>query len=121
MKDIFDKEALQNLLRRNWSTFIHKNRLVAFVLQQVRDADLPESLGDTAMKVTPGLKLTISRVELRRDGVLLWIDFSVPTVIEENKPSHGRGQAHVGTCEAILSYDGAIRPLNLVGQTFRVN
>jgi len=117
MKDIFNKEALQNLLRRNWSTFIHKNRLVAFVLQQVRDADLPESLGDTAMKVTPGLKLTISKVELRRDGVLLWIDFSVPTAIEQNK----RDKAHVGTCEAILSYDGVIQPLNLVGQTLRVN
>ena len=112
MENILDKDALQTILRRNWSSFVHKNPLVAFVLQQVRDAELPESLEPEAMKAGRGLKLTLSRVELLKEGLFLWIDFSIP--IADQK-------AHVGTCEAILSLDGNIRPTNTVGQTLRLN
>jgi hypothetical protein len=107
MRNILDKDALQKLLRCNWSTFIHKNRLVAFVLQQVRDAEFPISLGVT-VKVNTGLKLSISRIEPQRDGFLLWIEFTVPDSVRK---------AHIGTCEAMLSYDGTIRPINLIGET----
>lgn len=101
---LFDKKSLQNLLQRNWTSFIDKNKLMAFILTYVRDADLPKGKDITPHK---GMLLTISRISLLDKGILLWIDFRVPT----------NNKIKIGTCEAILSYDGVIQLTDLVGQT----
>ena len=108
--NILDKEALGNLLRRNWTSFIDKTRLVAFILQQVRDISFPKPDTLSATKITPNLTLTISRAEIINDGLLLWVEFNIPV----------GGVAKVGTCEATLSLDGNLQITDIIGQTIKL-
>lgn len=110
MKDILDKDALDKLLRKNWTSFIHKNRLIAFVLQTARDADLPEAEGVTSAP-SHGVKITVSQTDLQSDGLLMWVDFDIPTTLNRRS---------VGTCEVVLSLNGVPRLVNIVGQTVKI-
>ena len=96
---------IEALLKRQWTTFIDKTRLTAFVLQQVRDADLPKVSGDPTNR-KHGITITLSYVEVVHNGLLVWIDFVIPA----------KGNATcAGTCEVILSYDGKVQPQQTIG------
>ena len=93
------------LLRKHWTSFIDKSRLIAFVLQQVRDTDLPKVSGDPAGR-KQGVTITLSNVEVAQSGLLVWIDFIVPAKANSTC---------AGTCEVILSYDGKVEPQQTIG------
>ena len=105
MEKILNKTALQNLLKKHWTSFIDKTRLIALVLQQVRDTDLPKISGDRSNR-KQGITVTLSNVECVHNGLLLWIDFTVPAK-DDNTCT--------GTCEVIVSYDGVAEPQQTVG------
>jgi hypothetical protein len=111
MNTILDTKALSNLLRKNWTSFIDKTRLIAYILQIVREINFPAPDDPECCKATPGLKLTLSQAELSTGGLLLWIEFSVP--MPEQK-------AKVGTCEALLSPDGTLESRCVIGQTLKM-
>jgi len=105
MRKLVNKTALESLIRRNWGEFIDKTRIIAFVLEQIRENDLPKVSGNPS-SVKQGIKVTLSKVELVCDGLLFWIDFSVPTSVDTTC---------VGTCEAILSHDGEVHVRETIG------
>lgn len=82
-------DELEKLLLTNWTKFINPQKLIAFVLTNVRDSEL------IAMKGTPpsqnkSLKITISYFRASADGAFtIWVEFVIPKAT---------GLA-VGTCE----------------------
>ena len=78
---------------------------MAFVLQQVRDTELPKVSGDPASR-KEGVTLTVSHVEITQDGLLVWIDFTVPA---------SGNSTCTGTCEVIVSYDGEVQTQQTIG------
>ena len=109
MQNILNQEALSNLLLRNWTSFIDKNGLVTFILQQARDATFPIIDRPANFTAASNPTFTLSRADLTKKGILLWIEFSIPS----------DQQIKIGTCEAILSPNGTIQPTNIIGQVIR--
>ena len=107
MRDLLNKPALETLLRKSWTRFIDKTKLIAFVLKQARDADFPTAPVPVNNKQS-GYKVTVSRFELMSAGFLIWVEFSVPV---EDKIC-------MGTSEAFITIQGEIQPGNTIGQTF---
>jgi hypothetical protein len=77
----------ERLLLANWTKFINPQKLIAFVLSAVRDAELGTLKTDSPKK--PSLQITLSQFRPEAEGFLIWVDFTIP------KP---KGAA-VGTCE----------------------
>ncbi len=111
MKELLKKTDLEHLLRSNWSTFIDKTKLLAFLLQEVRDADFPIA-SRTSAKLQKGYKITLSRLELIEKGFLLWIDFDVPISADKRC---------IGTSETILTNTGTLHPRDTIGQVYVIN
>ena len=111
MKNLFKQNALEHLLRSKWSTFIDKTKLLAYVLQSVRDANLPV-VSRTTVKRQTGYKVTVSRLELLDSGLLLWVDYDVPT------DEHCRC---IGTSEIILTNKGSLQSGNTIGQVYKID
>lgn len=93
------------LILTNWTNFINPQKLIAFILKEVRDKELPTLKGTTPQK--NGLKITISHLHVDQSRkFILWVEFNVPKQI---------GTA-VGTCE--LRFDpltGDIENLQTLG------
>lgn len=102
--EIVNIKNLEQLLRTNWASFIDKSQLLAKILIAIRDANLPKR----QLKSLPerrGIQLTVSRMELQRDGFLVWLEFSIPQ----------DRSIVVGTLEAILGFDGAFTQKDIIG------
>ncbi|MFX5761019.1 hypothetical protein ABTE44_20015, partial [Acinetobacter baumannii] len=79
------------LLIANWTMFINPRRMIAYVMQSVRDASLPRVKTDEVKK--KGVQVTISRFEFSEAGFVVWADFSIPL---------NDGEVAVGTTELLF-------------------
>ncbi len=111
MKELLNKPDLERLLRSNWSSFIDKTKLLAFLLQQIRDADFPIA-SNAPTQLQKGYRITLSRLELVEKGFFLWIDFDVPI---------GPSKRCIGTSEAILTNVGTLQSEDIIGQVYTIN
>lgn len=105
--EIIKIKNLEQLLRTNWASFIDKSQLLANILIAIRDANLPQK----QLKTPPerrGIQLTVSRIELQKDGFLVWLEFSIPQ--EHN--------ITIGTLEAILGFDGTFIQKDIIGNNY---
>lgn len=67
---------LEELLLKNWTTFLDVKRLTALVLSIVRDGEFETATSET--KYGNNLNLKLSRFELVETGFLVWVEFVVP-------------------------------------------
>jgi hypothetical protein len=99
-------DEFERLLLTNWTRFINPQRLIAFVLSNVRDTELTAQKG-TFPSTKKSLKITISHFRVTQDRTfIVWVEFAIPK---------STGLA-VGTCE--LRFDpltGAIDHLQTLG------
>ena len=104
---VLDPTKLEDVLVKTWSHFIDKSRLIAFVLRCVRDhGDITEL--DEKPPVQ-GMQFSISRFVLHRGGYEVSIEYACPA----------NGGITVGTCEALLKWDGELEHVWTVGVLFR--
>jgi hypothetical protein len=107
MENLIKNDKLEQLLIKHWTEFLDYRKLIAFVLQSVRDANLPVYEEDDLPK--KGVEINITRFNILDDGFLLWIDFTAP---------QNDGFA-IGTCECILSNFGNLQLSRTVGQILK--
>jgi hypothetical protein len=109
--EMVNLDEFERLLLTHWTCFINPNRLIAFVLANVRDTEL--TLQKSTNPSTKSLKITISQFRASEDRTfILWVEFIIPK---------STGFA-VGTCE--LRFDpltGTIEHLQTIGNLISLN
>lgn len=105
-------DEFEKLLLTRWTTFINPNKMIAFVLANVRDTELTTTKGTPLLK-NKSLKITISRFQANSDRTfVVWVEFVIPK---------STGLA-VGTCE--LKFDpltGEIEHLQTLGNLLQTD
>jgi hypothetical protein len=96
------KAKLEELLLKNWSSFIDTKRFVAFVLNLASNTEFPTIKEDVKVN---GTQLKLSRFEPVKSGFTIWVEFSIP------KDS---GMI-IGTTELHMSILGDFTHVNTVG------
>lgn len=103
---VADPAKFEDLLLRNWSYFVDKPKLIAFVLRCIRDhADLNSVEGEPPIQ---GMRFTVSKFSLNSGAFDMHVEFSCPTAT---------GIA-IGTCETRLMDNGEIEHIGTVGVLF---
>ena len=110
MTEIINSKKLEELLIANWTSFINYSKLMAHILEIVRDTELAVMEQSTIPKI--GIQISISRFELIHNGFLIWVEFKVPK--EENKIA-------IGTSELKLSYSGGLSHIKTIGNLYVIN
>lgn len=109
LKNVFNEEKLEELLVANWTHFLDSSRLLAFVLQTVQ-ANVNHLAIISSSEIKPkGVSVTLSRCHWTTQGFLLWAEFHVP--VQTN-------QMAVGTMELLLSYNGSISYITMMGNIY---
>lgn len=108
MKKTIVKENLEKLLLANWTFFLDKNKLLAFVLSVIRDQKFNVVPSTFAQK---GTSIKLSKFELKDNGFVLWAEFAVP---KENGTI-------VGTSELELRNDGSLSHIQSIGTLFQAD
>jgi len=107
---MINSKKLEELLIANWTSFINYSKLMAHILEIVRDTELAVMEQSTIPKV--GIQISISRFELIHNGFLIWVEFKVPK--EENKIA-------IGTSELKLSASGDLSHIKTIGNLYVIN
>lgn len=88
-----DLDELEKLLLTNWTKFINPQKLIAFVLTNVRDSELPTLKGSPPSQ-NKSLKITISHFSANSNRTFtVWVEFVIPKATGLS----------IGTCE--LKFD----------------
>jgi len=109
MEKIINKERLEKLLITNWTSFLDRNKLLAFVLSTVRNQKFSIATSDDFTNKNVIVKL--SRFELTNTGFEVWADFNVPQ----------QNGCAVGTTELALSFDGKLSHVQTIGTLLKSN
>lgn len=110
MENLIKNEKLEHLLIKHWPEFLDYRKLIAFILQSVRDANLPVNEEDELPKKC--VEISITKFSIKDySGFLLWIDFIVP---------QDDGFA-IGTCECFLGNNGKLQLNRTVGQILKLH
>lgn len=109
MENFVNKNELEKLLIINWTKFINPQKMIAFVLSNVRDTDLVKV--NTSLPIhKKSIELVLSQFRPAKNGsYLIWAEFVIPKQ---------EGVA-IGTCE--LCFDpltGSIAHLQTLGNIF---
>lgn len=103
---MINRGKLEELLVRNWATFLDTKKLVVRVLQDVNAAvdtfGIAESGGGPAKNA---VQVSLSRFHLADAGFELWVEFVVPR----------NGDVSVGTVEYLLSSRGTLELRQIMG------
>jgi hypothetical protein len=78
IQSLIISEKLEEILLKNWTHFIDRNRLIAFVLEKVRDGAARFPISHEAAP-TKSARFSISRFQPQSDGFVIWIEVVVPT------------------------------------------
>ena len=106
---VLNKDGLESVLLQNWSKFSDTTKLMAFVLQQVRDHEWIVAKEETPQGSTRSISLSLSRCSWVEHGFEVWVEFTVPI---------DKGIA-IGTVEAIIRDGGEVHPLDITGVLFK--
>lgn len=109
LRNVLQEEKLEEILVANWTRFLDSSRLMALVLNKVKENENKLSfISGTDIK-QKGVSITISRFYLTTRGFNLWVDFHIPL---------GPEQMAEGTMELNLGHNGSISHINTVGNIF---
>lgn len=107
---MFDKKKLEELMLRNWTTFLDSKRLMAKVL---RDADETSgSFNIVKKRLEPKrtmAQISLSRCQMTKSGLVIWAEFFVPR----------EKFACVGTAEYLIEDNGEITLRQMIGSKFQ--
>ena len=106
MENLLDKKQLENLLLRNWTSFINKNKLIVFVLQQIKVSKFEYI--KTEIHHKKQLQITLSQMAFTNNGISIWADFSIP---QEDSIS-------IGTITMTIDHSGSIFLNQVLGNNF---
>jgi len=105
---MIDKEKLEEVLIRNWASFLDSKKLMVRVLQ---DANSTADTFNIVMKdVGPKkmVQISVSRFQLTTDGFVVWVEFVIPRERE----------TYIGTAEYVLKHSGDLDLRQLIGTRF---
>lgn len=109
LKDSFKEDKLEELLVTNWTHFLDSSKLLAFVLQKVKE-NINNLAVISSSDIKPkGVSLTLSRCYWIATGFTLWVEFHVP--ITTNKMAEGTMELH-------LSSNGSITYIETIGNVY---
>lgn len=112
IKNVFKEEKLEELLVANWTQFLDSSKLMAFVIQNVRQ-NIDKLVIVSASEMIPkGVSLTLSRCHWISTGFNLWVEFNIPLSGTEMTE---------GTIELNLSNNGSIFFLSILGNLYVSN
>lgn len=111
LKDCFSEEKLEELLVANWTHFLNSSKLLAFVLQNVKENINRLAIISSSEIKPKGVSLTLSRCCWISTGFTLWVEFHIP--IATNKMAEGTMELH-------LSCKGSITHVNTLGNIYCV-
>lgn len=105
---MIDFLKLEELLVANWTKFLDSKKIMAFVLQTVRDrSDSFVEIKNSGQKI-PNIQVMLSRFQIVADGFIVWVEFKVP--LDKKFAS--------GTTEFHLTNTGNITHLQTLGNTY---
>ena len=109
LNNAFKEDKLEELLVANWTHFLDRSRLLAFVLQTVQ-ANINRLAIISSVEIKPkGVSVTVSRCHWIPQGFILWVEFHVPLAV--NKMAEGTMELH-------LSCNGSITHVATVGNIY---
>jgi hypothetical protein len=111
MENLVNKDEFEKVLLVNWTKFINPQRMISFILSNVRDTNLVKSDRITELK-QKSVQITLSQFRPTNHGsFIIWADFIIPKK---------EGLA-VGTCELSLEpVSGSIKHLQTLGTVFQI-
>lgn len=94
-------ENLEQLLLRNWASFIQLKPFTDYVVSLAKNSDL--QVGYSDREYPKGTQLKLSRFRWTVDGFEVWVEFMVP---------NGPSETMIGTSELRLTNSGTFEHLN---------
>lgn len=110
VKDVLKDDKLEELLVANWTKFLDSQKVMAFVLQNVRDRIESFACIPSAEFRNNGVRVTLSRFQIVPNGFIVWVEFTVPT--EDSAVA-------IGTTELHLTNVGDISHIQTLGNIYR--
>lgn len=110
MKDVLKDDKLEELLVANWTKFLDSQKVMAFVLRQVRDRSESFACIPSAEFRNNGVRVMLSRFQIVPNGFIVWAEFTVP--IEANCVA-------IGTTELHLTNTGDISHIQTLGNIYQ--
>jgi hypothetical protein len=109
MENLVNKEEFEKLLIVNWTKFINPQKMISFVLINVRDTDLT-IINKPAPIQKNSIGVTLSQFRPAKDGsFVIWADFIIPK----------QTGIAIGTCELLFNpYTGSVNHLQTIGNLF---
>jgi len=93
-------ENLEQLLLRNWTSFINIKSFTDYVISLAKNAEL--QIGHSHIEYPKGIQLKMSRFKLIADGFNVWVEFTIP---------NGPSETVIGTSELRLTNAGIFEHL----------
>jgi len=76
MSKIIIHEKLEEILLLNWANFMDRTQFLRTVLEDTRNADLPNSY---QQEIPPRqIKLSVTKMEVQNNEFEIWAEFSIP-------------------------------------------
>jgi hypothetical protein len=109
MENLVNINEFEKLLIKHWTQFINPQKLIAFVLQHVRDTDLAKANTPPPVQKN-AVQITLTQFRATENGIfIIWVDFIIPKE---------KGLA-IGTCELnMCPVTGKINHLQTLGNFF---
>lgn len=104
MENVLNKEKLEESLVKNWPQFFDRTKLMACVVQNVRN-NLSSFSYTHGEFIQPKIQISLSRFSWEAAGFLVWVEFVLPV------PD---GVAN-GTVELLFAHTGKITQTNISG------
>ena len=105
---ILKKENLEKLLIANWTQFLDIQKVMSFVLEQVRNNLNNFALIEQGQYKAFGTNVTISRFQIIPTGFIIWAEFK--TSLDD--------KFVIGTTEFILTNSGSLQPVETIGNMY---
>jgi hypothetical protein len=109
LNNIFDGDKFEKLLVANWNKFLDTQKLMALVLQIVRDNTNSLAIISDSQIKTKGITVTLSRFYLHNNTFTLWTEFSVP--LDSKRTAEG-------TIEFNMSTEGNFKFVQIIGNVY---
>lgn len=104
---LFEKQKLEEVLKNNWTKYINYKLLMNYIVNAV-PLYAPNWAILKQFKKNQGNKITISKINLLNDSILLWVDFEVPY----------QNSVALGTIEIAMKLNGAFETTHISGTIY---
>ena len=101
-------ENLEQLLLRNWTSFLDIKSFTRYVVSLAKNAEL--QIGSSDVEYPKGVQLKLSQFRLIERGFCVWVEFIVP---------NGPSETVIGTSELLFTNSGTCEHLNTTATLVR--